>query len=135
MKKTIIKLVTMMLVGISTVVSFAQSNNKLIKFANGKKSTVEKFLIPANDGITYYMANLKANTSIKFFVGAMYSDGTEGQGIEIKLTKSGSEKVLKEVMPGEEVTYKVKSAGDYIITVMNNPSKKKAKITLNLSIN
>lgn len=124
-----------LMIGAFALVSFAQSNNKRVQFAKGKKSAVEKFTLPAEDGITYILG-VKQWQLMKFTVSGLYTDKTEAQGLEIKLTKLGEDdEVLAEAAPGEEVEYQfVNSGGDYVITVMN-PGRKRANITLNVSIN
>lgn len=127
-------LMVLMIVGAFAAISFAQSNNKVIKFAKGKNSTVEKFTIPANDGITYVFGAKEFNL-LNYTVGGLYTDGTEAQGLSIKLTKMGGKKVLVESSPGEPVEHQIQTGnGDYVITVMN-PGPRKAKITMNFSIN
>lgn len=127
-------LIILMIVGVFATVSFAQSNNKRIQFAKGKNSIVEKFTIPANDGITYIFSAKQFNL-VKYTLGGLYTDGTEGQGLQIKLTKTGGKKILVESAPGESVEHQIQTGnGDYVITVMN-PGPRKAKITLNFSIN
>lgn len=136
MKLTMIRVLAIsVLIGMFALVSFAQSNNKRVQFAKGKKSAVEKFLLPAEDGITYILG-VKQWQLMKFTVSGLYTDKTEAQGLEIKLTKLGEDdEVLAEASAGEEIEYQfVNSGGDYVITVMN-PGRKKANITLNVSIN
>lgn len=136
MNKLMIRFVFVsMMIGMFALASFAQSNNKRVQFAKGKKSAVEKFTIPAEDGITYILG-LKQWQLMKFTVSELYSNKTEAQGLEIKLTKLGEDdEVLAEASAGEEVEYQFTGGGgDYVITVMN-PGRKKANITLNVSIN
>jgi len=136
MNKMMIKtLAISLMIGAFALVSFAQSNNKRVQFAKGKKSAIEKFTLPAEDGITYILG-VKQWQLMKFTVSGLYTDKTEAQGLEIKLTKLGEDdEVLAEAAPGEEVEYQfVNSGGDYVITVMN-PGRKRANITLNVSIN
>lgn len=136
MKKLLMKsLAVLMIVGAFALVSFAQSNSKIIKFPNGKNSVVEKFTLNAEDGIAY-MVKLKQFNLVKFQVGGLYTNGSEAQGLEIKLRKSDNwDDTLAEASPGEEVEYQAqKGDGDYEIVVMN-PGNRKANITLNLCVN
>lgn len=134
MKNLITKFAAVLIViGAFTVVSFAQSNNKRVVFAKGKKSAVEKFALPGGDGITYIISAKQWNL-MHFTVSEMYTDGTDAQGLTIKLTKFSSPKALAKASPGEEIEYQFDSDGDRVITVMN-PGKLRANITLNVSIN
>lgn len=135
MKNMIIRsLAVLMVIGAFTIVSFAQSNSKIIQFAAGKTSAVEKFTLTANDGITY-LFKVKQGDVIKFSVTGLYTNGADAQGLTIKLTKLDKyDDVLAEASPGEEVEYQVNSGGDdYVITVMN-PGTRRANIALNLTI-
>ncbi len=134
MKKMMTKFVAVLvIIAAFSIVSFAQSNSKIVVFAKGKKSAVEKFTLPGGDGITYIISAKQWNL-MHFTVTGMYTDGTDAQGLTIKLTKLGSEKALATASPGEEVEYQFDKDGDRVITVMN-PGKRKANITLNVSIN
>ncbi len=65
-----------------------------------------------------------------------YTDGVDAQGLEIKLTKMGSDKVLANPSPGEEIEHQFDSDGDYEITVMNHgPRKAKIKLEVTLGRN
>lgn len=127
--------VVSMVIAAFALVSFAQSNSKIVKFTAGKDA-VEKFNIPAGDGIAYQLQNLKEFNLIKFSVGGLYSNGSEAQGLRIKLIKADKyDKVLAAAQPGEEVEYQVQAGnGDYEIIIMN-PGNRMANITLNLCIN
>lgn len=134
MKNIVFKsLAVLMMVGALTIVSFAQSNNKRIQFAKDKNSAVEKFTLPANDGITYILGVRQWNL-LKFTVTGLYADKADAQGLTITLTKLGSDKVLAEASPGEEIEHQFADSGDYVITVMN-PGTRRANISLNVSIN
>lgn len=136
MKNFVIKsLAVSMMIAAFAMVSFAQSNNKRVQFAKGKTSAVEKITLPKDDGITYILG-VKQWNLMKFTVTAVDLSGADVQGLTIKLTKLGEDDdVLAEASVGEEIEYQfVNSGGDYVITVMNE-SGKKAKITLNVSIN
>lgn len=126
-------LAILMMIGAFAVISFAQSNNKRVQFAKGKTSAVEKFTLPKEDGITYILGVKKWNL-MYFTVTGKYSDGSDAQGLTITLTKLGSDKVLAQASPGEEIEYQFDSDGDYVITVMN-PGTMKANIKLDVSIN
>lgn len=136
MKKLMMRsFVLSILIGAFALVSFAQSNSKIIKFPSGKNSVVEKFTLNGEDGIAY-MVKLKQFNLVKFSVGGSYTNGSDAQGLEIKLRKSDNwDKILASAQPGEEVEYQVqKGDGDYEIVVMN-PGNRKANITLNLCVN
>lgn len=128
-------LLILILVGLSAIVSFGQSNSKIIKFPSGKDSVVEKITLNAEDGIAY-MVKLKEFNLIKFQVTGSYTSGADAQGLDIKLRKADNwDETLAEASPGEEVEYQVqKGDGDYEIVVMN-PGNRKANITLKLSLN
>lgn len=128
-------LVISMLIGVFALVSLAQSNSKIIKFPAGKNSVVEKFTLKAEDGIAYMVKLIQFNL-IKFQVGGLYTNGSEAQGLEIKLRKADNwDDTLAEAAPGEEVEYQAqKGDGDYEIVVMN-PGNRRANITLNLCVN
>jgi hypothetical protein len=103
----------------------AQSNSKNIEFP--KAEVTEKFTLSPEDGIGYRVTAEKGKT-IKFSVGGSYTDGSDAQGLEIRIVKSDDyDKVLATASPGEEVQFQVKSAGDYEVIVMN-PGTKRAKI-------
>jgi hypothetical protein len=113
--------------------AFAQTGNKVIPLPAGKTSIVEKAVIPGDAGVDYTFTVAKGST-VKFFVGGLYSDGSEGQGLLISLAKADKKKKpLVEAAPGEEIVYPVKSAGEYVI-IVNNPGDQKAKTTLQLEI-
>lgn len=136
MKKMMMKsLAVLMMVGAFALVSLAQSNSKIVKFANGKNSVVEKITLNAEDGIAY-MVKLKQFNLVKFTVSGSYTNGADAQGLDIKLRKADNwDDTLAEAQPGEEVEYQAqKGDGNYEIVVMN-PGKRKANITLNLTLN
>lgn len=135
MKELMIRsLVVFTMLAAFALFSNAQSNSKLIKFAKGKDSVIEKFNLPAGDGITYLIKAKQFNL-IKYTVTGSYTGGVDAQGLTIELTKLGEEEVLSQGSPGEEVEYQVQNGdGDYVVTVMN-PGKRWANITLNLSLN
>lgn len=134
MKRVLVRVFAVsMLVGAFALVSSAQSNNKRVQFAKGKTSAVEKFIIPANDGITYILRVKKGN-HMKFTVSGLYADRTEAQGLTVSLNEMGYDAPLAEASAGEQVEHEFDSSGDYVITVMN-PGPRRAKITLNVTIN
>lgn len=136
MKKIVMKsFVVSIMIAAFALVSFAQSNSKIVKFTAGK-NVVEKINLPAGDGIVYLLQNLKENNLIKFSVGGLYSNGSEAQGLGIKLIKSDIyDTPLAQAQSGEEIEYQVQAGnGDYEIVVMN-PGNKRANITLNVCIN
>jgi len=135
MKKLMIKsLAVLMGIGAFTILSFAQSNSKIVKFEAGKTSAVEKIMLSTNDGITYIF-NAKQGDILKFSVVGLYTNGADAQGLTISLTKFGSsDNTLAEASPGEEIEHQIQTGtDDYVITVMN-PGTRRANITLNLTI-
>lgn len=133
MKKIFINLfVVSIVIGAAAIVSSAQSNSKIVKFAKGKSSAVETFTLNGDDGINYILKVKKWNL-LNATVTGSYTDGVDAQGLEIKLTKMGSEKILSTVSPGEEIEHQFDSDGDYEITVMNH-GPRKAKIKLNVTL-